>query len=124
MLAGCVHQNPHPYLAPSSTRVIKAVSEAQSAVNEVQEFVTPAGIPAFQKLSSTIVAVQGAVASYSQQVETQTMDLARAQDEVNYWHKKHSECLKQLWILRLIILAELVALAAWFAIRYGKLAAL
>jgi hypothetical protein len=73
---------------------------------------TPEGTAAIKDLST-------AVDTYEAQVDQQSVALAKAQNEVTYWHGKHIKGLKELWFWRGLAALTLASIAGWLALRMG-----
>jgi hypothetical protein len=108
-LVGCAHQKEEHFTPPSSV-------EVQRNVAKVAEYVKPEGKQAYIDLEKSI-------ANYQAQVEKQTQELSKAQDDAIYWHDKQLKALKELWLWRSIAIASILAVVAYIGIktawRYG-----
>jgi hypothetical protein len=101
-LGGCAHHEEH-FTPPSSV-------EVQRSVAKVGQYVKPEGKTAYLDLEK-------AIATYQAQVETQTKELAKAQDDAAYWHAKQEKALKELWIWRSIAIASVLAVVGYVGVK-------
>jgi hypothetical protein len=108
-LVGCAHQKEEHFTPPSSV-------EVQRNVAKVAEYVKPEGRKAYIDLEKSL-------ANYQAQVEKQTQELSKAQDDAIYWHDKQQKALKKLWLWRSIAITSILAVVAYIGIktawRYG-----
>jgi hypothetical protein len=58
-----------------------------------------------------------AVDTYEAQVDQQSKDLAKAQNDASYWHGKHVKGLKKLWTWRLIALSAILCVVLYVGIK-------
>jgi hypothetical protein len=103
-LIGCAHNEKQAYFPPSSIPLNQSVAKATSKVAAVTPFVKPEGAIALKELSDALFDAQVQVGKYVGQVNEQSMELAKAQNQVIYWHQKQEKALKELWMWRLIAL--------------------
>ena len=108
-LVGCAHQKEEHFTPPSSV-------EVQRNVAKVGQYVKPDGKQAYIDLEKSL-------ANYQAQVEKQTQELSKAQDDAIYWREKQLKALKELWLWRSIAIASILAVVAYIGIktawRYG-----
>ena len=104
LLIGCAHNEKQAYFPPSSIPLNQSVAKATSKVAAVTPFVKPEGAVALKELSDALFDAQVQVGKYVGQVNEQSMELAKAQNQVIYWHQKQEKALKELWMWRLIAL--------------------
>jgi hypothetical protein len=104
LLVGCAHNEKQAYFPPSSIPLNQSVAKATSKVAAVTPFVKPEGAVALKELSDALFDAQVQVGKYVGQVNEQSMELAKAQNQVIYWHQKQEKALKELWMWRLIAL--------------------
>jgi hypothetical protein len=102
-LVGCAHQKEEHFTPPSSV-------EVQRNVAKVKEYVKPEGKQAYIDLEKSIT-------NYQEQVEKQTQELAKAQNEAIYWHDKQVKALKELWTWRLIALSAILCVVVYIGIK-------
>lgn len=102
ILIGCVSKQEH-FTPPSSVAV-------QRNVARIAPHIKPEGQQAY-------IDLQKSLEEYTSKVDTQTMLLAKAQDEVVYWHNKQIAALKELWIWRSIAIASILAVVAYIGIK-------
>ena len=103
---GCAAKEKATYHAPSVVAVKTGIERLKPHVT------SPAGTAAITDLSA-------AVDTYEAQVDQQSVALAKAQNEVTYWHGKHIKGLKELWFWRGLAALTLASLAGWLALRMG-----
>ena len=103
MLVGCVHQEKATYTAPSVVAV-------RTSVEKLKPLVKPEGQKAISNLET-------AITSYEVQVDQQAKDLAKAQNDVVYWHGKQEKALKELWFWRGIAIASILCVVGYIGIR-------
>jgi hypothetical protein len=101
-LVGCAHKEEH-FTPPSSV-------EVQRNVARVAPYVRPEGKTAY-------VDLQKSLADYQMQVEKQTALLAKAEQDVIYWHDKQTRALKELWLWRSIALFSIACVVAYIGIK-------
>jgi hypothetical protein len=104
LLVGCAHNEKQTYFPPSSIPLNQSVAKATSKVAAVTPFVKPEGAVALKELSDALFDAQVQVGKYVGQVDEQSRQLAKAQNDVVYWHQKQEKGLKELWMWRLIAL--------------------
>ena len=104
LLIGCAHNEKQAYFPPSSIPLNQSVAKATSKVAAVTPFVKPEGAVALKELSDALFDAQVQVGKYVGQVNEQSMELAKAQNQVIYWHQKQEKALKELWMWRFIAL--------------------
>lgn len=102
-LIGCAHKEKATYSAPSVVAV-------KTGVEKLRQYVRPEGQAAVKELSD-------AIDTYQTQVEDQSVSLATAQNDIVYWHNKHSDALKKLWWWRALALASILAVAAYIGLK-------
>ena len=102
LLIGCASKREY-FTPPSSVAV-------QRNVARIAPHIKPEGQQAYLDL-------QKSLEEYTIKVDTQTQLLAKAQDEVVYWHNKHIAGLKELWIWRSIALVSILAVAAYIGLK-------
>ena len=103
MLVGFVHQEKATYTAPSVVAV-------RTSVEKLKPLVKPEGQKAISNLET-------AITSYEVQVDQQAKDLAKAQNDVVYWHGKQEKALKELWFWRGIAIASILCVVGYIGIR-------
>ena len=104
LLAGCAHNDKTPYTAPSVVAVKTSIERLKPLVT------TTAGNAAIKDLAV-------AVDAYHAQVEQQSKDLAKAQNDAAYWHSKQVKALKELWTWRLIALSAILCVVVYIGIK-------
>jgi len=102
-LIGCAHNEKVSYSAPSVVAV-------KTGVEKLRQYVRPEGQTAVKELSDAINA-------YQKQVDDQSVVLIKAQNDVVYWHNKHSDALKKLWWWRALAIASILAVAAYIGLK-------
>lgn len=103
---GCASKPQPRYVAPSVVAV-------KTSLERLKPHVTS------QEGTAAITDLSAAVDTYEAQVDQQSVALAKAQNEVTYWHGKHLKGLKELWFWRGLAALTLASIAGWFAIRMG-----
>jgi hypothetical protein len=114
------------FTAPTVTKTWTAVSKARDAARDL-EVAAPASLrPGIAALSADLANAQQSLSDYATQVGTQTDALNKAEADknaallqVSYIEGKREKALRELWILRLIILAEIGCVVGWIALRGG-----
>lgn len=117
ILTGCAsaprHSSSPMWSAPAPGKVIAAVSKISAK--------------APPSLKAETLELTSAVAGYVKQVEEQTEQLNKTTSEKNEaialaekWHAKQVKGLKEIWMWRLIFLAEILAVAGWIAWKIYK----
>ena len=112
-LVGCSHDDPHAFIAPSSSAIVGDIGRAKLSAVKAQHGDKQAVNDVVDALSKA----QADLGAYTKKVENQTSLLSKASDEANYWHEKQSKALTQLWILRGILIAEVLALLGWIGLK-------
>jgi hypothetical protein len=116
-LVGCAHNEKQAYFPPSSIPLNQSVAKATSKVAAVTPFVKPEGAVALKELSDALFDAQVQVGKYVGQVNEQSMELAKAQNDVVYWHQKQEKALKELWMWRLIALFGILSVVVYIGIK-------
>jgi hypothetical protein len=105
ILAGCAHtNNERPYTAPSVVAVKTSIEKLKPHITN------SAGNAAIKDVIS-------AVNKYQAQVDQQSKDLAKAQNDAAYWHEKQIKALKELWTWRLIALSGILCVVVYVGIK-------
>jgi hypothetical protein len=112
-LVGCSHDDPHAFIAPSSSAIVGDIGRAKLSAVKAQHGDKQAVNDVVDALSKA----QADLGAYTKKVENQTSLLSKASDEANYWHEKQNKALTQLWILRGILIAEVLALLGWIGLK-------
>ena len=112
-LIGCAHNEKQAYFPPSSIPLNQSVAKATSKVAAVTPFVKPEGAIALKELSDALFDAQVQVGKYVGQVNEQSMELAKAQNQVIYWHQKQEKALKELWMWRFIALFAILCVVVY-----------
>ena len=102
-VVGCAHQSKVTYTAPS-------VVPVRASVEKLKPLVKPEGQKAVSNLESAITV-------YEAQVDQQAKDLAKAQNDVVYWHEKQEKALKELWFWRGIAIVSILCVVGYIGIR-------
>jgi len=113
LLIGCSHNEKQTYFPPSSIPVTQSVSKATSKVAAVTPFVKPEGAVALKELSNALFDAQVEVGKYVGQVDEQSRELAKAQNDVVYWHGKQEKALKELWFWRCLALFTILCVVIY-----------
>jgi hypothetical protein len=113
LLIGCAHNEKQSYFPPSSIPLNQSVAKATSKVAAVTPFVKPEGAVALKELSDALFDAQVQVGKYVGQVNEQSMELAKAQNQVIYWHQKQEKALKELWMWRFIALFGILCVVVY-----------
>jgi outer membrane murein-binding lipoprotein Lpp len=103
LVGGCAHQDKVTYTAPSVVAV-------RTSVERLKPLVRPEGQKAISNLESAITA-------YEAQVDQQAKDLAKAQNDVVYWHSKQEKALKELWFWRGIAIVSILCVVGYIGIK-------
>jgi hypothetical protein len=104
LLIGCASKESEKYTAPSVVAVKTGIERLKPHV------FSPEGNAVIKDLAL-------AVDTYEAQVNQQSLDLAKAQNDSVYWKNKQRKSLKELWSWRLFFGLQLLAVATWFAIK-------
>ena len=112
-LIGCAHNEKQSYFPPSSIALNKSVATATSKVAAVTPFVKPEGTVALKELSDALFDAQVEVGKYVGQVDEQSRELAKAQNDVVYWHQKQEKALKELWFWRCLALFTILCVVVY-----------
>jgi len=103
LIAGCAHPEKATYIAPSVVAV-------RASVEKLKPLVKPEGKKEVSNLESAITA-------YEVQVDQQAKDLAKAQNDVVYWHSKQEKALKELWFWRGIAIVSILCVVGYIGIK-------
>jgi len=117
LLVGCTHKEKQSYFPPSSIPLNQSVAKATSKVSAITPFVKPEGAVALKELSNALFDAQVEVGKYVGQVNEQSRELAKAQNDVVYWHQKQEKALKELWMWRLIALFGILSVVVYIGIK-------
>jgi len=117
VLIGCASNEKQSYFPPSSIPLNQSVAKATSKVAAVTPFVKPEGAVALKELSNALFDAQVEVGKYVGQVNEQSIALAKAQNDVVYWHQKQEKALKELWAWRLIALFSILCVVFYIGIK-------
>ena len=112
-LIGCVSNEKQSYFSPSSISLNQSVAKATSKVAAVTPFVKPEGAVALKELSNALFDAQVEVGKYVGQVDEQSRELAKAQNDVVYWHGKQEKALKELWFWRCLALFTILCVVIY-----------
>jgi len=110
---GCAHNEKQAYFPPSSIPLNQSVAKATSKVAAVTPFVKPEGAFALKELSDALFDAQVQVGKYVGQVDEQSRELAKAQNDVVYWHSKQEKALKELWFWRCLALFTILCVVVY-----------
>jgi hypothetical protein len=110
---GCAHNEKQAYFPPSSIALNQSVAKATSKVAAVTPFVKPEGAVALKELSDALFDAQVEVGKYVGQVDEQSRELAKAQNDVVYWHNKQEKALKELWFWRCLALFTILCVVIY-----------
>ena len=102
-VVGCAHQEKATYTAPSVVAV-------RTSVEKLKSLVRPEGQKAISNLESAITV-------YETQVDQQAKDLAKAQNDVVYWHEKQEKALKELWFWRGVAIVSILCVVGYIGIK-------
>jgi hypothetical protein len=86
-------------------------------VSKVTPYVKPEGAAALKDLSDSLFETQVELGKYVMQVDEQSRELAKAQNEVIYWHNKQISALKELWVWRLIAIGSILAVIGYLGLK-------
>ena len=100
LLIGCASKEPVKYTAPSVVAVKTGIERLKPHIT------TSAG-------NAAIKDVITAINSYEAQVDQQSKDLAKAQNDSSYWREKQIKALKELWTWRLIALSAILCVVLY-----------
>jgi hypothetical protein len=104
LLAGCATKEKEQYTAPSVVAV-------KTSLERLKPHVTNStGITAIQDVIS-------AIDTYEAQVDQQSKELAKAQNDAIYWRGKHEKGLKELWTWRMIALSAILCVVVYVGIK-------
>jgi len=117
LFVGCAHNEKQTYFPPSSIALNQSVAKATSKVAAVTPFVKPEGAVALKELSDALFDAQVQVGKYVGQVNEQSMELAKAQNDVVYWHQKQEKALRELWAWRLLALFAILSVVVYIGIK-------
>lgn len=104
LLVGCATKEKVAYTAPSIVGVKTSIEKLKPHITN------SAG-------NAAINGVISAIDTYESQVNQQSKDLAKAQNDVVYWHGKHVKGLKELWTWRLIALSGILCVVVYVGIK-------
>jgi uncharacterized protein YcfL len=104
LLIGCASKEPVKYTAPSVVAVKTGIERLKPHIT------TSAG-------NAAIKDVITAINSYEAQVDQQSKDLAKAQNDSAYWRSKQVKALKELWWWRGIALISVALVIAYIGIK-------
>jgi len=113
VLIGCASNEKQSYYPPSSIPLNQSVAKATSKVAAVTPFVKPEGAVALKELSNALFDAQVEVGKYVGQVDEQSRELAKAQNDVVYWHQKQEKALKELWFWRCLALFTILCVVIY-----------
>ena len=102
-LIGCAHNEKASYSAPSVVAV-------KTGVEKLRQYIRPEGQLAVKELSD-------AITTYQKQVDDQSSALAKAQNDVVYWHEKQIKALKELWLWRGIAILSIVCVVGYIGLK-------
>ena len=117
LLIGCSHNEKQTYFPPSSIPVTQSVFKATSKVAAITPFVKPEGKAVLKELEDSLFDTQVNLGKYVMQVDDQSRELAKVQNEVVYWHTKQIAALKELWVWRSIALFAVACVALYVGIK-------
>lgn len=101
---GCAAKEPVKYTAPSVVAVKTGIERLKPHIS------SPEGNAVIKDLAL-------AVDTYEAQVNQQSLDLAKAQNDSVYWKNKQRKSLKEIWSWRLFFGIQILAVATWLAIK-------
>lgn len=104
LLIGCASKSQPIYTAPSVVGVKTSIEKLKPHITN------SAGNAAIKDVIS-------AVNTYQAQVDQQSKDLAKAQNDAAYWHEKQIKALKELWTWRLIALSGILCVVVYVGIK-------
>jgi len=121
LMTGCASApKPLTSYAPSSAGVLRAVTSAKASATALRsEVTTPGGLRTLADLNASLDSSLLEVASYSAKVDVVSLALSKAEESATYWKAKQEKALKELWIWRIIIMAEVGFAVAYLGIRLG-----
>ena len=117
LLVGCSSNEKQSYFPPSSIPLNQSVAKATSKVAAVTPFVKPEGAVALKELSNALFDAQVEVGKYVGQVNEQSRELAKAQNDVVYWHQKQEKALRELWAWRLLALFSILSVVVYIGVK-------
>jgi len=103
-LVGCATQEKAQYTAPSVVAVRTSIERLKPHIT------TTSGNEAIKDVISS-------VNTYQTQVDQQSKDLAKAQNDAVYWHEKQIKALKELWTWRLIALSGILCVVVYIGLK-------
>ena len=113
VLVGCTHDNPHSFIAPSSSAIVGELGLAKrSAIKAIG-----GDKKAAKQVVDSLSKAQADLIIYDKQVQSQATLLTKASDEANYWHSKQTKALKELWLWRSIAIASILAVVGYIGLR-------
>jgi hypothetical protein len=101
---GCASKEKAQYTAPSVVGVKTSIEKLKPHITN------SAGNAAIKDVIS-------AVNTYQAQVDQQSKDLAKAQNDAAYWHEKQIKALKELWTWRLISISGILCVVVYVGIK-------
>jgi hypothetical protein len=101
---GCASKEKAQYTAPSVVGVKTSIEKLKPHITN------SAGNAAIKDVIS-------AVNTYQAQVDQQSKDLAKAQNDAVYWHGKHVKGLKELWTWRIITISGILCVVVYVGIK-------
>ena len=104
LLIGCASKDPVKYTAPSVVAVKTGIERLKPHIT------TSAGNAAIKDIIT-------AVDAYEAQVDQQSKDLAKAQNDSAYWREKQVKALKELWWWRGMALVGVACVVFYVGIR-------
>ena len=113
LMVGCTHDNPHSFIAPSSSAIVGELGLAKrSAIKAIG-----GDKKAAKQVVDSLSKAQADLIIYDKQVQSQATLLTKASDEANYWHSKQTKALKELWLWRSIAIASILAVVGYIGLR-------
>jgi len=104
ILIGCAsNKEKVSYTAPSVVAV-------RTSVEKLKPLVKQEGQKALSNLES-------AITNYEAQVDQQSKELNKAQNDVVYWHSKQEKALKELWFWRGIAIVSILCVVGYIGIK-------
>jgi hypothetical protein len=116
LLVGCAHPPKH-YSAPSPAAVVQSLDKAKASASNLKKYVKPEGMDELASLQNHLDGAYKSLLDYSIKVDDLSKQLAKAQDDVVYWHGKQVKALKELWLWRGIAIASVLAVVGWFGLK-------
>lgn len=113
LLVGCTHDNPHAFIAPSSSAIVGDIGRAKDSAIKAQH----GDKQAAKQVVGSLSKAQSDLIIYDKQVQSQASLLTKASDEANYWHSKQTKALKELWLWRSIAIASILAVVGYIGLR-------